>query len=308
MVRAKIFLSCGQRSGTDEVTCAKRVKSVLENFGFEVFLSIDVQEARALVDIIYPELNDSDYFVFLDFTREALNSGSTSRGSLFSHQELSIASFLRLPFLPFQERGVERNGILGVIMGNADVFDSKSELPNIVQEKVLRKLESNEWNLVTKNRLTMRLADGSKRPDRTRRPDGLWHDRTHYHIEVLNEHHRKLATNCCAYIERLVVNGEMRVLRQAELKWEGVGIPLLSIRPQMKRNLDAFLVLGEQPPFTLSLPSHTDAGGQDQWDLKIHDASHIEVTFILCCEQFRDARLTLGVDFLPDQKLLSVKQ
>jgi hypothetical protein len=321
---AKIFLSSGQREGSPEIGCARQVKSELEAIGFEVFLAIEERSAQGLTDVIYAELENSDYFVFIDFKREAIAESSANdrpdgncdqqkpvhRGSLFSHQELAIANFLKMDFLPFQESGVERAGILSVIMGNAAIFEDRAELPQQIAKVVLSKLDSPNlgWSLTAKNQLTLEIADGSKRPDRSPREDGVWHDRTHYHLRVHNRHNRKLATNCCAYVEKLLVNGKEKILSQAELKWEGVKLPAVCIRPYSRRGLDAFLVLGERPPFKLCIPSHTDAGGQSDWDFEQKESASLEVTFVVCSEQFRDARVTLAVTFDNNEKILVIKE
>ena len=73
---AKIFLSCGQREASPEIECAKKIKEELKAIGFEVFLAIEVQTAQALTDRIYQELESSDYFIFIDFKREAIKPPS----------------------------------------------------------------------------------------------------------------------------------------------------------------------------------------------------------------------------------------
>ena len=81
---------------------------------------MDEQTLRGLKENIFPQLQDSEYFVFVDFKREKLvphRRGKTGklqhRGSLFSHQELALASFLDLQLLAFQEKGVKQDdGIL----------------------------------------------------------------------------------------------------------------------------------------------------------------------------------------------------
>jgi len=68
----------------------------------------------------------SEYFVFVDFKRERLNDTIECRGSLFSHQELAIASFLDLEVLAFQEAGVKQSdGIMGFLQANAISFTDR---------------------------------------------------------------------------------------------------------------------------------------------------------------------------------------
>jgi hypothetical protein len=65
-------------------------------------------------------LEKSEYYLFIDFRREELGS-QRFRGSLFSHQELGIATYLKKEhILIFQERGVlERDGIKGYVPGKS---------------------------------------------------------------------------------------------------------------------------------------------------------------------------------------------
>ena len=53
---------------------------------------------------IFDQFEKSDYFVFIDFKRENLSSKpAVHRGSLFSNQELAIASFLEIPAVILHE-------------------------------------------------------------------------------------------------------------------------------------------------------------------------------------------------------------
>jgi hypothetical protein len=65
---------------------------------------------------ILPMLEKSEYYLFIDFRREEIGS-QRFRGSLFSHQELGIATYLKKEhILIFQEKGVlDRDGIKGFI-------------------------------------------------------------------------------------------------------------------------------------------------------------------------------------------------
>jgi hypothetical protein len=50
------------------------------------------------------QLETSDYFLFIDFKRERIRCPNIFRGSLFTNQELAIASFLGLESIVFQEK------------------------------------------------------------------------------------------------------------------------------------------------------------------------------------------------------------
>ena len=102
---ARVFVSCGQRDCCEKEV-ANRVKDVLEKLGYEPYLAVDEQSLRSLRENIFERLRDrTEYFLFVDFCREKIGDGPDCRGSLFSHQELAIASFLDFgdDFLAFQE-------------------------------------------------------------------------------------------------------------------------------------------------------------------------------------------------------------
>jgi hypothetical protein len=61
--------------------------------GFEPYVAVNEQSLGAINDNISRRLVDTEYFIFIDFKIEKLENGSY-RGSLFSRQELAIATFL----------------------------------------------------------------------------------------------------------------------------------------------------------------------------------------------------------------------
>ena len=61
----------------------------------------------------------SEYFLMIDFKRERLKGKPSHRGSLFTHQELAIATFLEIEQLRFSEKGIEWNGISKAAAGEA---------------------------------------------------------------------------------------------------------------------------------------------------------------------------------------------
>src|SRR5690349_6319273 len=103
--RARVFISCGQ-NGDREQEIAERVRDKLRGLGFCPYLAFEVHSSKALTDGIYAHLRTAEYFLFVDFARELLESGPDRRGSLFSNQELAIASYLELECLYFTEAGI----------------------------------------------------------------------------------------------------------------------------------------------------------------------------------------------------------
>jgi len=143
---ARVFVSCGQRDCCENEV-ANRVKKVLEDVGYEPYLAVDEQSLCSLRENIFDRLGDrTEYFLFVDFRREKIGDGPDSRGSLFSHQELAIASFLDFgdDCLAFQEQGVrKRDGMIGAFQGNVAEFQDRSELPQMIKGRVEGKWQNN---------------------------------------------------------------------------------------------------------------------------------------------------------------------
>ena len=82
----------------------------LELLGYVPYVAVTQQSLLAVRENVFPALRDTEYFLFLDFKREPLEGTvpGECRGSLFSHQELAIASYLEKDLIAFQEIGVRR--------------------------------------------------------------------------------------------------------------------------------------------------------------------------------------------------------
>jgi hypothetical protein len=102
-LRARVFISCGQNKGSGEQELADEIGGRLKGLGFDPYVAVGEQSLRGLKENIFGQLNRSEYFLFVDFKREPLGKTGFHRGSLFSHQELAVASFLEIDVLAFQE-------------------------------------------------------------------------------------------------------------------------------------------------------------------------------------------------------------
>ena len=161
-LKARVFISCGQRKNanyltritkenmnlmTPELEVAKQISIELKKLGFEPYIALEQQTLQGVKEAIFEKLRKSEYFLFIDFRREALlkegeiNFGTGEyRGSLFSHQELSIATFEGLEVLAFQEEGVKNDdGILKFIQANCKTFSDRKELSSLVASEVRKK-------------------------------------------------------------------------------------------------------------------------------------------------------------------------
>jgi len=121
VVSARVFISCGQRKETIEARIAGVIKNKLTKLGYTPYVATQEQTLDGIKENIFRRLQNSEYFLFIDFKRERLctERGEAYRGSLFSHQELALASYLNKPVKAFQEKGVKpHDGLIGFLQTN----------------------------------------------------------------------------------------------------------------------------------------------------------------------------------------------
>jgi hypothetical protein len=239
--RARIFISCGQRGNVNEPTSeagiARKIESKLTELDFEPYLSIEQHSLTGFTDNILPRLEKSEYYLMIDFRREKINEGEF-RGSLFSHQELAVATYLKKEHsLIFQEKGVsERDGIKGFIQCNPISFEDRNTLVGLVIEKIL----AEGWHTNWRNELEIIREDAESEFI----PNTPFGPSTWYHIRVKNNHDKKIANNCVVYLLliRDLDRHSERIPQLIEFKWKGVTTQSVSIPPGQFRYLDAFYV------------------------------------------------------------------
>jgi len=292
-LRARVFISCGQNKTTDEFEIALEIKRRLTGLGFEPYVAVEVQALHGLKEGIFGQLANSEYFVFVDFKRERL-APNCHRGSLFSNQELAIASFLNLDVLALQERGVKTDdGILQFIQANATPFSGRKKLPELVVREVRKRVQDGRWhpkwrNEIILNREQIQFIDAHDvRRDKLAR---------YFHIEVHNRHRSNVARNCFAFLETVVsVDSSKRIpFSTFESKWEGYTLPNAHIPANGVRRFDAFCIEHDNP---------TQLMFKGFWDAsyflpRIDSVGRYEMTYLVVADDFPPARtsllLTLG--------------
>ena len=245
--RARVFISCGQSKGTDEEGTARKIAAKLSRLGYEPYIGVQEQTLKGLKENIFAQLGKSDYFIFIDFKREQLTNEKPRvyRGSLFSHQELALASYLGIDVLAFQESGVKKDdGILQFIQANATPFTDRSLLSNLVVKSV----EKSNWDPHWRNELVLELD--TKHYDVDRSDDaGRAFQARFFHINVRNRHRSKIATNCFVYLleaTNLDSKEKFRVDPIA-LKWAAYKLPNAQILPGESREFSAFWIAHDSP-------------------------------------------------------------
>jgi len=216
---ARVFISCGQRDGGEERSVAEKTAGRLKELGFDPYIAVQEHSLRGVKENIFEQLSSSEYFVFIDFQRERLGGGRSAehRGSLFSHQELAIASYLEIPVLAFQEEGVRRlDGLLGFLQGNCVPFSDRDHLPAIIEDAVRK----GNWDSNWRNALQIELPEAVyvDAHDMRARMDGRW-----FLLRVRNLNRHKAARNCYVYLEDVesCVGPTEPPPRLIEFKWSG---------------------------------------------------------------------------------------
>ena len=297
-LKARVFISCGQQKGTDEVEIANKIAKKLDEMGFESYIAVEEQSLEGIKEDIFRRLSESEYIVFIDFRRERLYKSKNGdfedtgkhRGSLFSHQELAVATFLNTILLAFREKGAkEDDGILKFIHANCIEFEGRNQLP----DSVVKKIQDFGWEANWRNEVVLERDD--KDFEEVRYVKGENRPGRFYHIKAKNRHRQEIARNCVVYLESIrdLSNDEVRTLELVEFKWKGVKTAGVSIPPKLFRSFDAFYVYYDSQNISYL--------GINEWiiDWTGYRESHtlkgpgsFELTYVVFSENFSPARAT----------------
>lgn len=255
--KAKVFISCGQQDRRDdserpsELETATKISATLAKLGFEPYMALLQQNLKDIKGKIFAELKDSDYFIFVDFRRETISGRDCCRGSLFSHQELALASMLELEAIVLQEEGVEpQAGIMKYVQANPIRFCDRPLLCDTVAAEVQKR----RWNPAARKCLRLgrpnpAQREATYREGRDAMGNGFSMSATFFHVYVKNLHDRRQAYNCYAYPREVASLSDQRgvPLETFESKWAAYMLPNALIGPMQTRRFDAFHVYNGQP-------------------------------------------------------------
>jgi hypothetical protein len=280
-LKSKVFISCGQNSDNEKII-AIEIDKRINSLGYETYLAIEQHSLKGLKENIFNNLIDSEYFLFIDFRREKLQDveGNSSgfRGSLYTNQELAIATLLEKDVIAYQNESIKNSdGMLGSIQLNAIKFsdDDIRDLPEKIESKIIEQGWSNHW----KNKLQASVSPSFMVVKQYDNIDG-----TFYHLKVENLHKDKIARNCTATIKSIIdlTNRKDITSETVELKWAGTIIHSVSIMPQTFRLLDAFFVK-HNTPSTIQFLSYADS----PYHLPgISGTTNYEITYLILSENF----------------------
>lgn len=286
-------MSCGQRKNTDEVTIAGEVERRLRLKGFDVYVAIQQSTLKGLKENIFEQLASSEYFLFIDFKREQLDRSDCYRGSLFCHQELAVAAYLRMPTLGFQEKGVlTDDGILQFVQANCTNFTDRHTLASVVADKVEQERWRSDWrNQLVLERMSGQFVDAMRFPERKLA--------RFFHLNVRNLNPHIHARNCYAFLDQVteLSSGKRLDPKCVEFKWAGYVLPNATILPNAFRQIDGVFVFHETPStphFNLFADSSLyipDFKGVGEYDLQYQVISDNFDTISMTCRLHLDDNL-----------------
>lgn len=291
---ARVFISCGQSEYSDEIKIAEAVGEELARLGFQPFVALANQTLSGIQEFVFEALRNSEYFVFLDFKRERLGRTRNHRGSLFSHQELAIASSLGLELLAFRESSVKLEGLLAFLGANSKKFDDRQILPRMVADSVRDLVNTGEWQPGWRNEVAIER-------DPTQFEDARWTNGDvgrYFQVIVRNRHRVKAARDCYVYLEkasRLEPDREIP-LYTFELKWDGFLLPNANVLPGQYRRFDAACIAHSMP---LKLTFSTLFSDADGLVPRIEGQGRYKLKYIVLSSNFPPAHGTFILDLQP---------
>jgi hypothetical protein len=281
-LRARVFISCGQRDAKEEAF-TRVVGPMLCELGYAYYIAIEQHTLQGLKEAIFAFLAETEYFLFVDFKRDALNGGPDHRGSLFTNQELAIASYLGIEVLPFQENGVKKiDGLLHALQCNVMRFDSTDELLARIRSEVTQ-----HWTPHWRNQLTLSRTATDFDVNNT-----VGYGRSRFfQVTVNNVHRDKLAVNCYPYLERAwdVQRQQEIPVEMIEHKWRGYLPPNACIPARGKRRFDAFFLPFASPRNIQHNLLQSDFQGMAP---QLPVDRPLELTYVVRSENFPLARAT----------------
>jgi hypothetical protein len=304
-MNAKIFLSCGQKD--DEKELANRIAKRLESLrapgqagpdtGFHCYVAVADQSLEGLRENIFRQLETSEYFIFLDFKRDPLGTSGECRGSLFTNQELAVASFLSKPAILFQEAGVRKlDGMLASFQSNLLTFHDRGRLEDLIAGVVEEKLRSGEWSTGWKDQLVIEVPTARFSGTAEALPGSRPGLTEFYHLGVRNLHNAKVALHCCVLLESIQPrdwDGIVAPFDPVELKWAGAPptLPSVIVPASAMRLFDCFKIRHDAPA-TIEFQTLTDS---TEFSPVIRQPGIYDITYCVSSSNMQLARRTVRI-------------
>jgi hypothetical protein len=252
-------------------------------------LAAETHSSEALTECIFRQLEESEYFVFIDSKRDEIGQGR-HRGSLFVNQEIALAAYLKIPSLGFSEEGVSREGIAGYQILNPIPFSSKEDILDHLAEY------TSEWDPTSVNELWLSPGSVHKNyiiENQPGRPLSDW-----WHITVHNRNKRKHALACSVYLSSIesLATREAKEAPSAELQWAYYpGLFSVTILSNRKREVDGFFVLHEAQKISFNARGTSSSSPFSQ--MPVLGKGIYKLEYLVTSSNFRLVRTFFILDF-----------
>jgi len=289
MRKAKVFISCGQRDDREKQIGAAVERYFKDERHFDTFLAAETHSPEALTECIFRQLEESEYFIFIDPKREGIGP-KRHRGSLFVNQEIALASYLKIPSLGFSEAGVSREGIAGYQILNPIPFSNKEDILAHLAEK------TSKWDPTSVNELWLSTGSVHRNYRIENLPDKPLSD--WWHINVHNRNKQKHALACSVYLSSIedLATHKVGEAPSAELQWayypDLFSVTILSNR---KREGDGFFVLHEAQ--IISFNARGTGSSSPFAQMPVLGKGIYRLEYLVTSSNFRLARTFFILDF-----------
>lgn len=249
---------------------------------------------ETVLESVLKELEESEYILFIDFKDPQCPSKGAS---LYANQEFAVASYLKIPYIALAQKDIARDGIFSANLSHIEPFNDEQELFELIDQKI--KTLKSGW----KNRLNIKRKLNENTPVkcdyRVKIINGEKEENpstTYYHVEVKNEHHKKIARNCYGYVTKIekYPSGEKiyNPLKTVELKWAGFLLPNSTINCQESRELDIFFLVEVNKKQILYFSTLTDS---DEYKYFIEHKGNYAIEILVISDNFRPVKKTFYI-------------
>jgi hypothetical protein len=213
---ARVFISCGQR-GAEKETALKVSSLLRDRFGLDAYLAFRIQSLDDVM-IITEQLRRADYYLFIDFYREAQRTDDLAC-SLFTHQELAVAHNLGYrDIVALKDHRVPLEGFVKYVLSNPATFSSEEEL----LQKLAALVEERGWSPhFSRNLVVFGLHNSQPDPCSYNDHTGTFNLRT-WSVRVENHRPDVAATRTVCILDK--IDDGLKILPSTDrsfLKWSG---------------------------------------------------------------------------------------
>ena len=170
---------------------------------------------------------------------------------------------------------------------------------------MISQVKKRKWNPKWKNQLTVSLEKNGFVDAKIMNVPGNIFGR-YFYVKIKNLHLKKSATNCYAYLMKVVDRSAKKKLfdiETPELKWAGYVFPNALIAPKSYRKLDAFWI-NISNPTKLNFNIYTDYTGYNR---VISGPGKFDLSYMIVSENFHILKFILRVNASENLQDIDIK-